>query len=119
MLSGPAPGWSIAGVGDLDRDGYPDLIWQEDASRAPGVWYMGGADGSAVLSTKMLSGPTPGWKVVGVADLHLDARPDLLWQEDFTGAPGVWYMGRIDGSTFLSAKMLGRPAPRWKVVAPL
>ena len=50
---------------DLDRNGKPDLLWQEDSSRVLVVWYMGGADGSTVLSGKVLSGPAPGWQVVG------------------------------------------------------
>jgi len=48
-LSGPEPGWRLAAVADLDGNGHPDLIWQyTDGSVV--VWYMGGTDGSTLLS---------------------------------------------------------------------
>ena len=56
--------------GDLDGNGVPDLVWQQDDTNAPVIWYMGGADGSTVLSGIFLRGPQPTWRVVGVADLN-------------------------------------------------
>jgi hypothetical protein len=117
ILSGPEPGWRIVAAGDLNGDGHPDLIWQQDGTNVPGVWYMGGSDGSTVLSTKILSGPEPGWRIVAAGDLNGDGHPDLIWQQDVTNVPGVWYMGGADGSTFLSAKTLGGPQPGWRIVA--
>jgi hypothetical protein len=64
-LYGPVPGSKIVGVADLDGNGHPDLIWQQDGTNIPSVWYMGGADGSTVFSTKNLYGPLPGWRVAG------------------------------------------------------
>jgi len=31
----------------------------------PVVWYISGADDSTILSGKTLSGPQPGWRIVG------------------------------------------------------
>jgi hypothetical protein len=61
------PGWRIVAAGDLNGDGHPDLIWQQDqdGSNWTSVWYMGGADGSTFLSTKLLTDYSlPGWKIV-------------------------------------------------------
>ena len=60
---GAAPGWSVAGAADLNADGRPDLVWQNDSTRDVVVWYMGGAQGNSFLSSNYL-GAASGWKVV-------------------------------------------------------
>ena len=50
---------------DMDRNGHPDLIWQQDGTNIPSIWYMGGADGSTIIAGKELSGSVPGWRIVG------------------------------------------------------
>src|SRR5262245_43823388 len=55
-----------------------NLIWQQDGTNVPGVWYMGGDDGSTMLSTKILSDSQPGWRIVAVGDLNSDGHPDLI-----------------------------------------
>ena len=62
----PLTGWRVVGVGDLNGDGHPDLIWQQDGTNVTSVWYMGGADGSTFLSNKVLSDSIPGWRICGV-----------------------------------------------------
>jgi uncharacterized protein (DUF736 family) len=114
LLSDSIPSWRIVAVGDLNRDGHPDLIWQQDATNMAGVWYMGGDDGSTFLSSRLLSDSIPDWRIVAVGDLNGDGHPDLFWQQDATNLPSVWYMGGDDGSTFLSTKLLGNAIPGWR-----
>ena len=117
ILSGPIPGWRIVAAGDLNGDGHADLIWQQDGTNLPSVWYMGGADGSTLLNSKLLSDSIPGWRIVAAADLNGDGHPDLIWRQDATNVPSVWYMGGADGSTFLSSKILSDSIPGWRIVA--
>ena len=92
-----------------------NLIWQQDGTNLPGVWYMGGADGSTFLSSKVLGDSQPGWRIVAVGDLNGDGHPDLIWQNG-TNLPSVWYMGGADGSTLLSSKVLSdSPIPGWRI----
>jgi hypothetical protein len=106
------------GVADFDEDGHPDLIWQQDGTNTPSVWYMGGADGSTLLNSKDLGGPIAGWRIVGVADFDENGHPDLIWQQDATNMPSVWYMGGADGSITVSSKVLSGPVPGWRIVGP-
>ena len=36
------PGWTVVAVADVNGDGIPDLIWQNDATRQVTVNYYGG-----------------------------------------------------------------------------
>jgi hypothetical protein len=114
-ISGPIPGWRLAAAADLDGNGTPDLLWQEDANRMPVVWFMGGGDGASPLAGKAISGPIPGWRLVAAADLNGDTRPDLVWQEDASRCAVVWFMGGADGSTPLTGKMISGPMPGWSI----
>src|SRR5262249_50707890 len=117
-LGDSQPGWRIVAVGDLNGDGHLDLIWQQDGTNVPGIWYMGGTDGSTLLSTKVLSGPQfSGWRIVAVRDLHGDGHPDFIWQQDETNVRVLWYIG-TDGSTeFVSNKYLSGSQSGWRIVA--
>lgn len=42
------PGWTVVGAADFDRNGVPDLIWQNDSTRQVIVNYYGGAGGCGV-----------------------------------------------------------------------
>ena len=85
----PDPNWVIAGAGDVNSDGKADIIWQNQANGMLGVWFMNGA---TVSDQRTLSTFTPdlNWKIHGVGDVSGDGVADLLWQNEATGALGVW-----------------------------
>src|SRR5262249_51687999 len=58
---GPA-GWTIVGAADFNDDGHPDLLWQNDVTKAVIVWYMGGEQSDELLSWDYISvNGIPGW----------------------------------------------------------
>ena len=79
-------GWSIAGAGDLDGDGYSDLL---ATSLRPGSTdvavearvYRGSADGllgtAAVVIEAGTNSDTEGARVAGIGDVNDDGRPDF------------------------------------------
>jgi hypothetical protein len=59
------PGWMVAGAGDLNNDGHPDVLWQNDMTRQVVIWYMGGTEGNVLQDWAWLSeAGVPGWKVL-------------------------------------------------------
>jgi probable HAF family extracellular repeat protein len=104
-------------VGDFDGNGVPDLYWQQDGTNAPAAWYMGGTDGSTILTSKVLRGPQPGWRIAGVSDMNGDGHPDVVWQQDGTGAVNIWYMEGWDGNSILLARSGAAANPGWRVAA--
>jgi hypothetical protein len=73
--------------GDFDGNGKPDLIWQHTDGSVV-LWYMGGADGSLYLMSRTLAGPSAVWRVVAVADLDGNGKPDLIWQHTCPASAG-------------------------------
>ena len=58
-----AAGWTLAGATDANGDGAPDLVFQNDSSNAVSVWYMGGPQGSVLLSAPVIAAAAAHWTV--------------------------------------------------------
>ncbi len=57
--------WKIRGVGDLNADGRPDLLWQNTADGSLAVWYMNGlnlVEGTLLNPSRVLD---TNWHIVG------------------------------------------------------
>jgi VCBS repeat protein len=61
----PDTAWRVRGAGDLDGNGYPDLIWQNTTTLQVGAWLMNGLrliDGLPVTGPAL---PNADWHIVG------------------------------------------------------
>jgi chorismate synthase len=93
-------GWTVVAAADMNGDGVPDLIWQNDTTRQVTVNYYGGTGGATMTGWAWLnSGGNPGWTVVAAADMNGDGVPDLIWQNDATRQVTVNYYGGAQGAT--------------------
>jgi hypothetical protein len=62
---GGVAGWRVVGAKDFDRDGRPDLVWQNDSTAQVTVWYMDGAQGDTMRSWNYLSSSNlMGWRAL-------------------------------------------------------
>ena len=85
------PGWTIKAVGDYNKDGTPDVVWQNQYSQSL-VWYLGSA-GTTELSWEWISADgVPGWSIAGMGDFNGDGILDLLLVDDSTQQAVVWYL---------------------------
>lgn len=120
LTAGPVPGWRIVAAGDLNKDGTPDLIWQNETTREATVWLMGGQAGLTILDAAYLTGPVTGWRIAGAADFNADGVADIVWQNDATREATLWYMGGRQGISILGAAYLTTgPAVGWRIAATL
>ncbi len=82
-------------VGDMNSDGYADILWQDTNTGKLIVWYMDGSGHRTSFAS--LTGRIPIYQVQAVADMDRDGNDDIIWQ----GRNGanhriiIWYM---DGS---------------------
>jgi hypothetical protein len=90
--------WHIVGVGDFDRDGHPDVVWQEPVSGAAQVWYLGGPGGNVITNSAVLSQGNS-WRIMSIADFNGDGIPDCIWQDQSSGWAQIWFMGGPQGTT--------------------
>ncbi|HVZ19686.1 MAG TPA: FG-GAP-like repeat-containing protein, partial [Vicinamibacterales bacterium] len=106
----------VAGAGDVNGDGHPDLVWQDDATGALSVWYLNGV-------VRTAAGPigsgfvNPVWRLRSVGDYNGDQRPDLIWQQINTNELYAWFLNgaSLASSTYLSPTAVN---PIWKIVGP-
>ncbi len=98
ILSGGLPlkpdaSWSVAGVGDFNRDGYSDILWRKsDGTLAE--WLMHGTTltaAGAITSNGAAVTPGADWHVVEIGDFNGDSCSDILWRSD-SGAITEWLM---------------------------
>jgi hypothetical protein len=116
-LSTSTVGWTLAAAADMNGDGVPDLIWQNNDNGGVLVWYMGGYEGAAFQSWATLSASTIGWRLAAAADMNGDGVPDLIWQGNNGGPAVVWYMGGSGGTVFESWALLNSSTAGWTLRA--
>jgi hypothetical protein len=113
------PGWTVVAVADMNNDGVPDLIWQNNATNQVTVNYYGGAGGAVYQGWNWLNigGEPAGWRVVAAADFDGNGTPDLVWQYAPTRQVSVNYYGGAGGATYQGWNWLNAAGvPGWTVV---
>jgi hypothetical protein len=106
--------WKVAGTGDINGDGFPDIVWRHDTEGWLAYWLM---QYDQVVATGFLSInqlADPNWQIKGVGDMDGDHYSDIVWQHT-DGTLAVWFMR---GATVVSTRILSIAKvadPNWKV----
>jgi hypothetical protein len=87
-------GWTLQGAGDVNGDGYSDLLWTNTSTNQFGWWLM---NGTSIVQTKTLP-LTPGYSIATIGDFNGDGLVDIL----FTNAAGNAYLWTSLGNGFQS-----------------
>ncbi len=89
--------WRCRVVNDVDTNGVPDLVWQNETTGVVGLWLMttSGSGGSIAFQTTWLGVWAPPdsaslpWRVVGAADFDGDYVSDLLFRYEGNTVPTI------------------------------
>jgi FG-GAP-like repeat/Ig-like domain CHU_C associated/Dual-action HEIGH metallo-peptidase len=90
--------WHVAAVADFNRDGHPDILFQNYATGQLVVWLL---NGMTVISNSNFVGTVSNldWLVRGAGDFNGDGWQDLLFERSSTGQMVVWL---LNGTTVVS-----------------
>ena len=116
--------WNLLAAADFNRDGIPDLVWQNPTGGAIQIWYM---NASLQVSTAVEVTGGTNLTVAATGDFNGDGIPDLVMQNPTTGLLQVWFMtdstnGTVAGITTVttsnawrvkSAGVYGSPYFAW------
>jgi hypothetical protein len=101
-LPNPGAGWHVMGMGNITEQGLntpgQDIVLQNDNGDIA-IWQLQVMGNQVVRQGAGfdLGNPGPGWHVVGVRDMNVDGRADLLLQND-NGAAAVWTNIQANGT---------------------
>ena len=73
--------WDVQAVGDLDGDGYGDLVWRYVVPNSPdtGVSYIWFSNGGSVTQIRKRGGAPLDWQLLGAMDLNSDGAADMVY----------------------------------------
>jgi hypothetical protein len=109
--------WKMAGVGDYNGDGKPDIVFHHAVSGQIVLWFMDGPN----LRQGVFTNPSslaPPWSLSGTGDFGGDHKPDFIWRNQTTGEILVWHMdgpNRISSTPTTPAALTDL---RWRLVGP-
>ncbi len=83
VLRDVKPAWDVQAVGDLDGDGFGDLVWrfrgQSPNVDDQGVSYVWFTNGTGVTQVRKRGGAPLTWTLLGAADLNGDGSADMIY----------------------------------------
>jgi len=75
--------WRLEAVGDLDGDGFGDLVWrftgQTPNANDTGVSYVWFTDGDRGVTVRKRGGAPLSWQLIGAVDINRDRAADLIY----------------------------------------
>jgi hypothetical protein len=103
--------WQLVGMGDLNADGSPDLVWRHPVTGDVALWTL--TAGMPTGATMLAFGVDPLWHLTAVGDTDADGHADFVWSHEGTGDVAVW---RLNRGIFLGAGILGTTGdPNWQM----
>lgn len=114
-LSVPDALWEVAGVADINADGFADVVWRHYGNGRLAVWLMADTLVRQTIVLPQVVGDV-NWRLAGLADFDGDGHPDFLWQHAVYGKLALWYMDGLTTtrSAPLTPETIGDPA--WRIV---
>lgn len=108
--------WIPVATADFNKDGYPDIFWQNNVDQVGQFWFMNAY--SARIGYQTISRYSGNWRVVGSADFDRDGENDIFWRNVSDGSMIVWYMNGTAVRAYgtLSSGLNTPDSLNWRIV---
>jgi hypothetical protein len=103
----PDSTWVPSATGDVNGDGFTDIVWRSSASGLIVIWFLD-AQYSLIATASPGSVPDGDWTIVDAADANASGNADLLWFNTSTLSLVQWLLTPNGG---LSASRVIATAP--------
>jgi hypothetical protein len=109
--------WSVGQTGDVNGDGYTDILWH-NADGDTGIWLMTGTATQVQMSSWIDFGVVPtSWNIAGTGDFNGDGYADILWHNT-NGDTAIWLMtGTATQVQMSSVTDFGLVPTGWNIAA--
>jgi FG-GAP-like repeat len=97
---------------DLDGDGLVDVV---QFNPADGALLIAKNNGSLSFTTQFSTTVTPGWGLIGAADLNGTGQPQLIWRKAGSGQVAVWVFSTSQAFTPVHFPVFASPALDWSI----
>jgi uncharacterized membrane protein len=108
------PSWNVVAIGDFNKDGKADLVWQQQGGGVAEIQFLNGIMpiGGGMITNNPFGA---GWDVVGSGDFNGDGKADLFWEHQGDHLVEVQF---LDGTTAIGGGLIaGNPfGSDWSVV---
>jgi len=106
LMAIPDTNWVAAAAGDLNADGFADIVWRNRQTGSNAYWLM---NGKAPLpsSAFFVTIPDAAWSIRGAGDFNRDGFSDILWSHATTDNAAYFLMsgaGPIGGRNVLNPR---------------
>jgi hypothetical protein len=97
---------------DLDGDGLVDVVQFNPAN---GALLIAKNNGSLSFSTQFSTTVSPGWVLIGAADLNGTGQPQLIWRNADSGKVAAWVFSASSAFTPVQYPVFASPALDWSI----
>jgi kumamolisin len=94
---------------DFNGDGKADILWQNTATGARGMYLM---NGTSVTTWSDLGTISTAWQIAGTGDFLQNGNTDIVWQNMTTGDRGIYLM---NGTAISGWQDIGTLPIQWKI----
>lgn len=107
--------WKVVGTGDINGDGYDDIVWQNTTDGRVVDWLGNSNGGFNSNYAHSVMTPGTGWQVVGTGDFNGDGLNDILLR-NASGTLNEW-LGHTDGSFSVNTSVNTNVPTTWHIAS--
>jgi hypothetical protein len=109
--------WRAEAVGDLNRDGFNDVIYRNTTNGEETAYIVFLGEGGRIIgqdyirlnNTVLRISDNANWQIKGLSDMNGDGALDIIWHNATQDSTAIWYLPGTASTNLLTAAFVTRP----------